>query len=104
MKALKEAMMEQMLESSNLGVAWKSVKAKHGAAGMDGIGVEAFIEPMEPHWATVRAKVADGHYKPAVAKRAYIPKGNGGERPLGIPAVLDRVPQQAMLQVLQPHS
>lgn len=100
---LNEGLMEQMLESETLAAAWKVVKANRGAAGMDGISIEAFMEHIGPHWNTVKAKILEGRYKPAAVKRVYIPKGNGTERPLGIPTVLDRVLQQAMVQVLQPH-
>jgi group II intron reverse transcriptase/maturase len=102
MKALNEAMMEVMLESENLRAAWRAVKANHGAAGIDGIGVEAFISHMKPHWEKVKEKVLEGRYKPAAVRRVYIPKGNGGQRPLGIPTVLDRLLQQSLLQVLGP--
>lgn len=103
MEALNEGLMEEMLEPENLRAAWRAVKANHGAAGMDGIRVEAFMDHIRPHWDKVRAKVQEGRYKPAAVKRVYIPKGNGGERPLGIPTVLDRLLQQAMHQVLQPR-
>lgn len=102
MKALNEDLMERMLESENLRAAWRAVKANRGAAGMDGIGIDAFMEHIRPHWEKVRAKVSEGRYKPAAVKRVYIPKDNGTQRPLGIPTVLDRLLQQAMLQVLQP--
>jgi group II intron reverse transcriptase/maturase len=82
--------------------AWQAVKTNRGAAGIDGISVEEFAAHIGPHWATVRTKVLDGRYKAAPVRRVYIPKGNGQERPLGIPNVLDRLLQQAMLQVLQP--
>lgn len=100
MNALNEGLMERMLEPENLKSAWRVVKANHGAAGIDGISVEAFEEQIRPHWPKVRTKILEGQYKPAPVKRVYIPKGNGSERPLGIPTVLDRVLQQAMLQVL----
>jgi RNA-directed DNA polymerase len=103
MNALNEDLMEQMLESSNLHAAWQAVKANRGAAGIDGIGIEAFEGHIRRHWEKVKVKVLEGRYKPAAVKRVYIPKSNGGQRPLGIPTVLDRVLQQAMLQVLQPH-
>ena len=88
MKALNEGLLEQMLETSNLEKAWKAVKAKHGAAGIDGISIKAFVEHISPHWETVRTKVANGSYKPAPVKRVYIPKRNGSKRPLGVPTVL----------------
>jgi len=103
MKVPNEDLMEQMLEPASLRAAWRAVKANHGAAGVDGISVEAFEQRIREHWHTVVAKVGEGRYKPAVVKRVYIPKGSGGRRPLGIPTVLDRLLQQAMLVVLQPH-
>lgn len=103
MKVLNEELMEEMLESENLRAAWGAVKANRGAAGLDGISVAAFMEHIRPHWDRVKTKVFEGRYKPAAVKRVYIPKGNGAERPLGIPTVLDRMLQQAILQVLQPH-
>lgn len=103
MEVLNEGLMEEMLESENLRAAWRAVKANRGAAGMDGISVEAFMGHIRPHWEKVRTKVLEGRYKPAAVKGVSIPKGNGGERPLGIPTVLDRLLQQAILQVLQPR-
>jgi len=103
MKTLNEGLMERMLEPKNLSAAWKAVKSNRGAAGIDGISIEEFEEHIRPHWDTVRAKVLDGRYKPAPVKRVYIPKSNGAERPLGIPTVLDRVLQQAVVLTLQPH-
>ena len=89
--------------SDNLRKAWKAVKANKGAAGIDGISIEKFITHIRPHWENVRAKILEGTYKPAAVKRVYIPKGKGQQRPLGIPTVLDRMIQQALLQVLQVH-
>ena len=103
MKAPNEGLMEQMLEPQSLRAAWRAVKANRGAAGIDGISVEGLMEHIRGHWDTVSAKVLEGRYRPAAVKRVYIPKGSGGQRPLGIPTVLDRLLQQAMLQVLQPQ-
>lgn len=102
MDALNEGLMERMLAPDNLRAAWRAVKANHGAAGVDGVGIDAFEGHIAPHWEKVRAKILGGQYKPSPVRRVYIPKSNGKERPLGIPTVLDRVVQQAMLQVLQP--
>jgi len=102
MKVLNEELMEQVLESENLRTAWKGVKANGGSAGIDGIGTGVFMEHMQQHWDKVLAKLCEGRYKPAVVKRVYIAKGGGKQRPLGIPTVLDRMLQQAILQVLQP--
>ncbi|HOH29052.1 MAG TPA: group II intron reverse transcriptase/maturase [Candidatus Hydrogenedentes bacterium] len=103
MNVLNEELMEQMLTPENMSVAWRLVKANQGAAGIDGIGVGEFAAHISPHWETIRTKVLEGRYKPAPVRRVYIPKGDGRQRPLGIPSVLDRLLQQAMLQVLQPH-
>jgi len=103
MNVLNEELMEQMLSRENMVSAWQAVKANHGAPGIDGISIEEFAKHIGPHWVTVRTKVLEGRYKPAPVRRVYIPKGNGQERPLGIPSVLDRMLQQAMLQVLQPQ-
>jgi len=103
MNAVNEELMEQMLMPENMSEAWRSVKANQGAAGIDGIGIGEFAAHITPHWETIRRKVLEGRYKPAPVRRVYIPKGDGRQRPLGIPSVLDRLLQQAMLQVLQPH-
>jgi len=103
MNALNEELMEQMLAPDNLHRAWQAVRANRGAAGIDGIGIDSFEEHLRLHWHKVKAKLLEGRYKPAAVKRVYIPKGGGGQRPLGIPTVLDRVLQQAILQVLQPR-
>ena len=102
MKVLNEGLLEQLLESENLRTAWGAVKANRGAAGIDGIEVEEFIEHIRPHWEKIRTRLREGTYKPAPVRRVYIPKGKGQVRPLGIPSVLDRLIQQAMLQVMQP--
>jgi len=101
MKVLNEALMEKMLKPENIASAWKSVKGNKGAAGIDGISIKEFPDHIRSHWEKVKRKVLDGSYKPAPVKRVYITKGKGSKRPLGIPTVLDRMLQQAMLQVLQ---
>jgi group II intron reverse transcriptase/maturase len=102
MTALNEDLMEAMLSQENLEAAWRAVRTKRGAPGVDGITVEKFPEHIGPHVETLRTKLREQRYKPSPVKRVYIPKGNGKTRPLGIPTVQDRWLQQAMLQVLQP--
>jgi RNA-directed DNA polymerase len=95
--------MQWVLTRENLRRAWEQVKANHGAPGIDGITVEQFPDFIRsPLWASVRKALEDGTYKPQPVRRVYIPKASGGQRPLGIPTVLDRVIQQALAQVLEP--
>jgi RNA-directed DNA polymerase len=95
--------MERVVSRDNMLRAWKRVKANHGAAGIDGMTVEEFPAFVRAHWATVRQSLLDGSYRPSPVRRVTIPKPGGrGERLLGIPTVLDRVIQQAILQVLSP--
>jgi group II intron reverse transcriptase/maturase len=94
--------MEQILHPENIEQAWKNVKKNRGAPGVDGVTVDDFPEWRASHWSSISAKLRSGKYKPYPVKRVEIPKPDGGVRLLGIPTVLDRVIQQAMLQVLQP--
>ena len=100
---LDTTLMQQVLTRENLRCAWEQVKANHGAPGIDGMTVEQFPDFIRsPQWASVRKALEDGTYKPQPVRRVYIPKDSGGQRPLGIPTVLDRVIQQALAQVLEP--
>jgi RNA-directed DNA polymerase len=95
-------LLEQILSRENMLLAWKRVKANKGAAGMDGMSIEAFPEFVRHHWERIRSALEKGTYHPAAVLRVMIPKPTGGQRPLGIPTVLDRVIQQAIAQVLSP--
>jgi RNA-directed DNA polymerase len=93
--------MEAIVERNNLRKALAQVRANKGAPGIDGISFEALAPHLKEHWLTIRAQLLDGSYKPQPVRRVEIPKASGGTRPLGIPTVLDRFIQQALLQVLQ---
>lgn len=96
-------LMSRVLTRENLKRAWEQVRANHGAPGIDGMTVEQFPDFIcSPQWASVRKALEAGTYKPQPVRRVYIPKDSGGQRPLGIPTVLDRVIQQALAQVLEP--
>jgi len=96
-------LMQQALTRENLRRAWEQVRANHGAPGIDGMTVEQFPDFVHsPQWASVRKALEDGTYEPLPVRRVYIPKDNGGRRPLGIPPVLDRVIEQALAQVMEP--
>jgi RNA-directed DNA polymerase len=93
--------MEAVLERENLKKALAQVKRNKGAAGVDGMTVGDLPAYLREHWHTIRAQLLDGTYKPQPVRRVEIPKASGGLRPLGIPTVLDRLIQQAVMQVLQ---
>jgi RNA-directed DNA polymerase len=99
---LPEFLMEAVIDPANMQRAWKQVRANRGAPGPDGITLTAFPEWVRSCWATIRQQLLDGTYRPAPVRRKVIAKPDGGERMLGIPNVLDRLIQQAILQVLTP--
>src|SRR5712671_4493455 len=93
--------MEAVVERENLKKALAQVKRNKGAAGIDGMSVDELPAYLKEHWLTIRAQLLDGTYKPQPVRRVEIPKASGGVRLLGIPTVLDRLIQQAVMQVLQ---
>jgi RNA-directed DNA polymerase len=93
--------MEAVVERENLKQALAQVKRNKGAAGIDGMTVDDLPAYLKDNWPTIRAQLLDGTYKPQPVRRVEIPKASGGVRPLGIPTVLDRFIQQAVMQVLQ---
>jgi len=99
--AFAEPCMEAIVERDNLRKALAQVKRNKGAPGLDGMTVEALGAHLKDHWLTIRAQLLDGSYKPQPVKRVEIPKAAGGVRALGVPTVLDRFVQQAVMQVLQ---
>lgn len=96
-----EQLMEEVCERSNCEQALARVKSNKGSAGIDGMTVEQLPDYLKKHWPTIREQLLSGTYKPQPVKRVEIPKPDGGMRKLGIPTVLDRFIQQAVLQVLQ---
>jgi RNA-directed DNA polymerase len=99
--ASPECLMDEVCQRDNLVKALKRVKANKGSAGIDGMRVEELADYLKEHWPRVREQLLQGAYQPQPVKRVKIPKPGGGERPLGIPTVLDRFIQQAVMQVLQ---
>jgi RNA-directed DNA polymerase len=93
---------ERIFSLSNVKSAWKRVRSNKGAAGIDGVSIQAFPELFRDQWGNIRESLLNGTYKPLPVKRVEIPKATGGTRPLGIPTVLDRLIQQAIAQVLVP--
>jgi RNA-directed DNA polymerase len=96
-------LMELVVERQNLQRALKRVKQNKGSAGIDSMTVGELSDHLREHWPRIREQLLAGTYQPSPVKRVAIPKSGGGERELGIPTVLDRFIQQALLQVLQPR-
>ena len=92
----------KILDKSNVRAALERVIANKGGAGIDGMRVEELRDYMNANWTTLRQSILERSYKPAPVRRVEIPKPNGGVRKLGIPTVVDRTLQQAIVQVLTP--
>ena len=97
-----EALMEEVCERENCQQALRRVKANKGSPGVDGMTVHELPEYLKQHWPAIREQFLSGTYQPQPVKRVEIDKPDGGGvRKLGVPTVLDRFIQQAVLQVLQ---
>ena len=96
-------LMEQVIERSNLWLAYQRVVQNKGAPGVDGLTVTEFKDWLKVHWASVKQALLEGRYLLRPVRRVDIPKpSGGGVRTLGVPTVVDRLIQQALHQVLQP--
>lgn len=95
-------LMERICEPQNLNDAWLRVKANKGSAGVDTVTIDQFTQHFRQHEPRLKDQLLTGTYQPSPVRGVKIPKPNGGQRQLGIPTVLDRVIQQAILQILQP--
>jgi RNA-directed DNA polymerase len=94
-------LMEEVCERENCKRALARIKANKGSAGVDRMTVRELPEHLKQQWPVIREQLLNGTYKPQPVKRVEIPKPDGGIRKLGIPTVLDRFIQQAVMQVLQ---
>ena len=99
--AREERLMEEVCKRENLVKAWKQVQGNKGSPGVDGKTIDETLDDLREHWPAIREQLLRGTYKPQPVRRVEIPKPGGGVRKLGIPTVLDRLIQQAVLQVLQ---
>jgi len=93
--------MEAVVVGDNLRRALAQVRRNQGAPGIDGMTIEDLAAYLKDHWTQIRVQLLEGSYRPQPVRRVEIPKASGGTRALGIPTVLDRFVQQAVLQVLQ---
>ncbi len=96
-----EQVMEKVVDRNNLLTALRNVKRNGGSPGIDGMTVKELPEYLKRKWPKIRRQLMSGTYEPLPVRRVEIPKPGGGIRQLGIPTVLDRFIQQALLQVLQ---
>jgi len=101
-RALTNRLMEQACDPKNLVRAYRRVRANKGKPGVDGMTVHELADWLRSNSAALTASLLDGTYRPQPVRGVQIPKPGGGQRQLGIPAVVDRLVQQAILQVLNP--
>ena len=94
--------LSKILDKNNLNRAYKRVKANKGAPGVDGMTIEEALPWLKEHNHGLKERIRRGKYTPSPVRRVEIPKPDGGMRRLGIPTVIDRIIQQAMLQQLMP--
>lgn len=95
-------LLEKILSKQNLNLAYKQVYKNKGASGVDGVTVDELFSYIKEYKEEILWKIRNRKYKPLPVRRVYIPKENGKLRKLGIPSVIDRVLQQAIVQVLAP--
>ena len=101
-RALTRGLMERIASSANLNQAYKRVKANRGAPGVDGMTVADLRSWIAQHKEALLTALLEGSYQPQPVRGVEIPKPGGGKRQLGIPTVVDRLVQQAILQILEP--
>ena len=95
-------MINQVVERENLIQALKRVRANKGAPGIDGMTVDELSSHLKTHWPRIKQELLIGMYTPQAVRAVEIPKPKGGMRVLGIPCVVDRFIEQAVVQVLTP--
>ena len=95
-------LLEEILSRENMRLAYKKVKANKGASGIDGINIEEIDDYLKENWVNIRDKIRERKYKPKPVRRVEIPKPDGGVRNLGVPTVVDRIIEQAIVQRLTP--
>jgi RNA-directed DNA polymerase len=101
-RALTDQLMEQVCDPKNLLRAYRRVRANKGKPGVDGMTVHELADWLRQNHGALTASLLDGTYRPQPVRGVQIPKSGGGQRQLGIPVAVDRLVQQAILQVLNP--
>ena len=95
-------LMEKILSKKNMTLAYKKVKANKGAGGIDKIGMEEIDAYLKENWDNIKERIQKRKYKPKPVLRVEIPKASGGKRKLGIPTIMDRIIEQAIVQMITP--
>ena len=93
-------LLDSILSDSNIALATKAVKANNGSGGIDNITIEQIDEHMLNNWNNIKQQIRERTYKPSPVRRVEIPKPNGGVRNLGIPTIVDRIIEQAIMRLL----
>jgi RNA-directed DNA polymerase len=101
--AWADRLMEAICDMENVETAAQAVMRNKGAPGIDGMTVKQLPAVLEERWPQIARELVEDRYRPQPVRRVRIPKPDGGERMLGIPTVIDRMIQQAILQRLQPE-
>lgn len=96
------SLMDKVHAKRTLDASWRRVRANAGAAGVDGVSVKRFAAHAERYLEELSQALREGRYEPQGVRRVYLPKPGGGQRPLGIPVVKDRIVQGALKLVLEP--
>ena len=96
------SLMDKVYALATLQAAWQQVQKNKGSHGVDGMSIERFAVKQEQYLLELQQALKGGSYQPLPVKRVFIPKAGGGERPLGIPAVKDRIVQTALKMVIEP--
>jgi len=97
------SLIDKIYREENLRQAFKRVKKNHGAPGEDGETVEDFAFKLDENIKRLHEQLKTDTYKPSPVKRVEIDKADGGKRPLGLPTVRDKVVQQAIVNIIEPH-
>lgn len=95
-------LLDNILSWSHMHEAYNQVRANKGSAGIDGVTIDEIDDYLRKHWRSTKELIKPRKYKPQPVLRVEIPKANGGVRQLGIPTVMDRMIQQAIVQVISP--
>lgn len=102
MKKKVHSLIDKVYSRKNLEIAWERVKKNGGGAGIDSVTIAKFEERKAEYLEVLHRRLREGTYQPQPVKRVEIPKSDGGQRKLGIPAIVDRVCQQALVQRMEP--